>query len=376
MKKIPDIVKKNIDIEHIMHASCKFGYHYAGVRNSHKIFSLLVSADIHHDEVRLKRSVDYLNYYECLDGAICLGDIMAENFAEDDGSWYNDVISSSKKPYLTVIGNHDMGNSDIVSISATRNEAYEKFVKPTEKKMGIESTGKSYFVKDFDKYKVSLLVLSNYDMPDDIIDGEKFSLHRAKRIFSQEQLNWIYQALLNIPTDHTLIIAFHTLPFLSVTEESVFTQKNPEESAPGLTCYGDENIITDLVDAWVKGDVKEIEYKPLDEYKELLPTLKLNADFRARGKGDFACYIGGHTHEDLILHSKKYPEQKAILFPSSSADYWQNYCSDLPRAEGTKSEDCLTVLSLETNKREIRLVRVGSNFTMDMKERTYFVINY
>ena len=376
MKEIPDIVRKNLDIEHIMHASCKYGYHYAGVKNSHKLFSLLISADIHHDSIRLERSVDYLNYYEALDGAICLGDIMAENFNEDDGSWYTGSLLKSEKPYLTVIGNHDMGNGGPRSISATRKEAYEKFILPTDEKMKLNSDGKSYYVKYFDKYKLALIVLCNYDMSDELSDKEHFKVSHSAKIFSQEQIDWLSSTLLNMPKDHTVLIAMHAIPFPVKTVECPFTQQNPEEPASVPTSYGEDNLLCDLIDAYKNGKKIDNEYKPLESYRDILPTLSVKADFTLRGDGLFACYIAGHTHEDFVLKSEKYSDQVALIFPSSSAHTWQNYCSDLPRAEGTKAEDCLTVLSLETEKREIRLVRVGSNFTLDMKERTYTVIDY
>ena len=47
-----------------------------------------------------------------------------------------------------------------------------------------------------------------------------------------------------------------------------------------------------------------------------------------------------------------------------------------PRAEGTKAEDLLTVCSIDIEKQEIRLVRVGSPITMEMTERTDTVLRY
>lgn len=376
MKEIPDIVRKNLDIEHIMHASCKYGYHYAGVKNSHKLFSMLIGADFHGDKKRFKSSVEFLNYYECLDAAINLGDTMAENFNENSGKWYEEIVSESEKPYLSVIGNHDMGNSDLISISATKKTAYEKFIKPCEESLGLSADGKGYYVKYFEKYKVALIVLNNYDFSDETEDGEHYKIHRATKVFSAEQINWLIKVLSEIPTDHTLIVSFHALPFPATPIKTPFTQDELIETASGNTAYKDDNLLCEIINAWISGTKTELSYSPKEKYEGKLPEITVNADFTKRGKGLFACYLMGHIHEDIILKCDKYSDQTVIAHPSSSADTWQNYCSDLPRAEGTKAEDCLTVLSLETEKREIRLVRVGSNFTMDMKERVYFVINY
>ena len=377
MKKvIPKIVKRNLDTEHIMHASCKYGYHYAGVKNSHKLFSMLLGADFHGDEKRLKNSVEFLNYYECLDCALNLGDTFAENFSESDGKWYSEIISEAKKPYLAVIGNHDMGNSDLISISATKKDAYERFIKPCEKSLGFCTEGRAYYVKYFEKYKVALIVLNNYDFSDETEDGEHYKIHRATKVFSKEQITWLINVLSEIPTDHTLILAFHALPFPATPIDTPFTQDELTETASGNTAYKDDDLICEIINAWTSGGKISRSYSPKEKYEGKLSDITVEADFTKRGKGIFACYLMGHIHEDIILKCDKYPDQTVIAHPSSSADTWQNYCSDLARAEGTKAEDCLTVLSLDTQKREIRLVRIGSNFTMEMKERRYFVIYY
>ena len=92
--------------------------------------------------------------------------------------------------------------------------------------------------------------------------------------------------------------------------------------------------------------------------------------------GIFAAYLVGHSHIDWIGTCEKYPEQKLICFPSAANDSWQNFLSDLPRTQGTKAEDCITVLTVDMQKRCIYLVRVGSNITVDMKQRTFTAIQY
>ena len=65
-----------------------------------------------------------------------------------------------------------------------------------------------------------------------------------------------------------------------------------------------------------------------------------------------------------------------IIFPATANDGWQNYCSDLPREKGTKAEDAITVISVDTINRRLKLVRVGSDFTVDMIERKSNVVEY
>jgi hypothetical protein len=107
-----------------------------------------------------------------------------------------------------------------------------------------------------------------------------------------------------------------------------------------------------------------------------LPTLTADCDFTARGAGVFAGYLVGHYHRDIQGKCKKYPYQNIIAFPATANDGWQNYCSDLPREKGTRAEDALTVVGVDTYNRRLKLVRIGSNITMDMTERKYHVVEY
>ena len=102
MKSIPLIVERNKDVEHIMHAACRYGYNTAGRSNVNKQIAILITADIHEDGARLANAVEYLNYYDALDVGLCLGDVQSSNFSENDGTWYTREVLKSKKPFLTV----------------------------------------------------------------------------------------------------------------------------------------------------------------------------------------------------------------------------------------------------------------------------------
>ena len=74
-KTTTNIIEKNRDVEHIMHASCQYGWHAGGEINPHKQFAMLVTTDIHGCDKQFDSAIEYLNYYDALDCGICLGDI-------------------------------------------------------------------------------------------------------------------------------------------------------------------------------------------------------------------------------------------------------------------------------------------------------------
>ena len=373
-KFIPEIVKRNKDVEHMMLASSKYGLHGLGKSNFNKLFSMLVLTDIHYCDSLLDSAIDYLNYYDSLDCGICLGDIHASNFANSDGKWYTSRIMRASKNFYTVLGNHDLGNSADINISATPQMAFEKFILPTAEKIGVSGLDKPYYVKLIDEYKIAIIVLLNYDLPDDLDEDGNFQVSRTYDAYSQAQTDWFIDALNSIPNDYHLIVASHSHSYDTIALECSWTQDNLE-SGVLTNAYGNDNMITDILDAWIHGKSIKKQYAPIIK-TNILPTINVYCDFSTRGKGNFICHLIGHHHIDAISTNAKYPEQKVITLASSANDLWQNRSSDLPRTVGTKSEDLLTVFSVDTNKRQIRLVRIGSNFTINMTDRTSIMIEY
>lgn len=362
-----NIIERNKDIEHIMLASCRYGLHYLGERNRDKLFSMLVTTDLHRCKPQLVSALEYLHYYDALDCGICLGDIQGANHNEQYGSWYVDTVRTAKKPFFTTVGNHDVWRAPGETAPITQKMAVDKYIRPVAKQIRIEDLEKPYYVKTFDKYKVALVVLSYYDAPNDEENAQLVEL------FSQKQISWLLQTLQEIPQGYHLVIAMHDFSYKTQIVSDGWTQPDTYENRKFTENHAERNLLTDIVQAWIEGGSL---HKTYAEQTEGVSIVRVDCDFSSRGKGDFACYLVGHLHKDILAVCDKYPNQHVIYCPSSAYDDWQNKWSDLPRTGGTKSEDCLTVFTIDTNKRKIRLVRVGSNFTVDMKERTYTVIDY
>lgn len=371
-KRVSNIIERNRDVEHIMHASCQYGWHVNGQENLNKLFAALIMTDVHGCGKQFDSAIEYLNYYDALDCAICLGDVQPSNFAEQN-TWYVEGVKKCKKNFLTVLGNHDLGNSTKSEISATQQMAFEKFFQPTLDKIGVGKIDKPYYLRLFEKYKIAVLVLNLYDMPNEKDSKGNYVLHRGYEAFSQEQVDFIVSALNSVPNDYHLLIAMHNFPYEANAVLCDWSQMTGKITGSESNYY-EGDMLPDLVNAWIDGKKLKAEYVPRTE--GFLPVLTIDCDFSARGKGNFAGYLIGHYHMDAVAKSAKYNNQNIIYFPSTAMDTWQNYNCDLARAEGTKAEDLLTVVSVHTEKREIRLVRIGSNFTMNMKERTYYILKY
>ena len=104
------------------------------------------------------------------------------------------------------------------------------------------------------------------------------------------------------------------------------------------------------------------------------PTIRASCDFTTRGTGLFACYVAGHTHADSIVYSNKYPKQKAVVCVTSNLSSMASI--NIPRMLGTKSEDALTALSIDTTHKTINIVRVGAAYTTRLQDKTVCVVPY
>lgn len=366
----PRIVKDNKDIEHILFAACGYGI-YEVFKIKDKNFSMLVTTDIHECKQQTGAAIDYLNYYDAIDCGICLGDVQSSNII-GDGDWYYEAIKHTKKPFMTIIGNHDVGNSKDPAVSGSSKEFFDKFISPTASLSGIEDFNEPHFLKLFDEYKVALIGLDIFGETSPLDQEGKYIVPRGAGNISQNEINWFIDSLSKIPSDYHLIVALHMFFDKDEAIDSPWCQKG-SNLACGNGAYGGNDMIPDIVDAWVNGKALKGEYP--SNY-DCLPTLIVDCDFSSRGEGIFASYIVGHYHRDILSKSKKYSYQKIIAFPATANDRLQNYCSDLPRVPGTRTEDAITVMSLETKKRQIRLVRVGSNMSINMDDRRYLVLDY
>ena len=367
------IFDRNRDIEHIVNAAAGVGrYGFGGTFP--KRLALLVATDIHRCQKQLINAVDYLNGMDALDAGICLGDMQGANFTEYDGSWYFMAVNQAKKPFYTVIGNHDGGNSAKKEISGTKEEVKEKFIHSTRDAMGMPDLDKTYYSVRFADKNVTLIVLDNYMAPEGRNENGDFILSRSAECLDQAEVDWLIATLAEVPQSDHVIIARHGYPDNAEPLESYWTQKDRPINSEGSP-YGACEVVPDIVDAWMRGGRLQKTYAPLPGYPTV-PTLTAEADFTERGEGIFVTYLIGHVHYDVLGRSALYPQQNIICFASSANDDWQNYDSDLPRQRGTKAEDCLTVAAVDTDGRKLHLVRVGSNITSDRVERKFLTVEY
>lgn len=238
--------------------------------NGSRDFQALLLTDTHGENLSVSNAVKLVNGISTLDCLIYLGDLCSSSFSKGQAETFmNTIIKSSKKPWLVVIGNHDVGNSMYLNYSCTHTEAYEIYTRPMIES-GILKTGEyregcPWYYHDFKARKVRVLCLYEYQAPLDIAEnlywsevpynpsypsmvvgrnyvygstpvycnlrGHSFRLKksvytrggqydehytmpyyrvgRADRVIMEDQARWIIETLKSTPANYGVLVATH-----------------------------------------------------------------------------------------------------------------------------------------------------------------------
>jgi len=373
-----NIINRNRESECQLFAMSRYGYNANGRSKVNKRFSMLVSTDLHKSEKQMIAMMDYLNHYNgVFNMGVCLGDMASSNYSESDGKWYTDIVNTSLVPFFTVIGNHDTGNSTETSKSGTNQQVFDKWISPTKSIIGINNLSTTYYRRSFSGtgYNISVFVLNVYDVPDALSDSTHFAVNKGTWAVSQNQVDWFINELSQLPNDEQVIVLYHGFGDANTPLETIWTSRNQSLNG-GYIGYDNPNIIPDIINAWKNGIALSSVYSPISEYSDILPRLSVDADFTNRGAGIFICYAVGHVHYDMLCSVDKYPDQKIVAFNTTAFDDYQSGQSDLPRVEDTKSENCITALTVNPDNRTVNLLRIGSDITFNNIIRKFYSFGY
>ena len=363
-----DVIHRNLDVLPAVKACVGYGMNSGGVQNAKQTWGMLITTDVHAREQVMQNAINYFNKYPFLHVGMCLGDMAASDYAQTDGTWYTGRVNQATKPWYTVLGNHDGGNSTDGSISATVADQFTKWIAPTLETMGMPSLNVPYYAVHNSTYGVSAIFLDCYDVPD-TKSGDDFVVSRGTSAYSQAQIDWFINELNNVPAGNHLLIFQHGYTGANANDSCAWNQT--WNTIIDISSYGE--LIPDIVNAWVTGGTLSDTYTTSVTG---LSSITVSADFTSRGTGIFAGFVVGHYHRDLIGHSTKYSYQKIIALCCTADGNWQGGANDTPRVENEKSQDCFTVLSVNKERKTVNLARVGANWTISMTQRIGYAVSY
>ena len=105
---------------------------------------------------------------------------------------------------------------------------------------------------------------------------------------------------------------------------------------------------------------------------------EVSKNFAAKNQGvQFLCYLGGHTHKDLVIRHKTYTKQVQVTPVCTNTTYWkQSMDCDIRRTVNDGyAKDSTTAISFNTTDRNLALVKLGVDITEDMTRRDFERLN-
>ena len=315
---------------------------FTGVNNPDS-FMLLHFSDIHGTGENLINISKVQKHLEgVLDDTLCTGDIMKSNWSNSFDFW----DASTDGSILTCIGNHDVkasnaGGTGYLTNQESEATLYGRYMENYIADWNVEhSSTNLYYYKDYADKKIRLIVL-NLLYP----TSEKVA----------EQNTWLATALAGAKTaGYGVVIGEHYYPVSGTKISCTFsaeinfpnTMSNPENymyNGNALTTY--QATVQDFID----------------------------------GGGNFVCWLCGHKHADYIEYHPTYPKQTFIgvggaLFTERSQE--TDHTSDMRRIRGTRSQDCMNVLSIDPTGKIIKIIRIGCDRDFLSRHRGVLTLDY
>lgn len=438
-----DVCSRNIKNIPLLQSACRYN-------NGKKDFLMCIIADSHFEEQAVQNAVALTNKIDVIDAIIHCGDITASYFNKTQIlNFYNDY-KHCEKPWLVVIGNHDVGNTMYLQYSATHEEIFQYYIKPMIDggilNNGEYQEGKPYYFHDFTDRKIRVIVPYEYDNPLDVADNEYwdsidydgslpqlvpgktysvgdkvnsggykdnsfvckkevvtinnqydnnytipyYKSGRAARVIRKEQAEWLVNTLKSTPDGYGIIIATHNPAMLNSTNQIGlnFAVNTAHKGVTQGQYAMETDLISEIVNAFTKKTqlslkvvMKSANWNKADaSYMNILGdtgekyAYQIEADFSHIQNCYFACYVGGHSHKDLVFKHNTYESQYGINPVCAKTDSANRAEADIVNTNvDSLNYDALTCISVA--KGRIALSRLGNQMSVNGKHRDIEIIN-
>ena len=438
-----DAYSRNIKNISLLQSACRYN-------NGKKDFLLCIITDSHFEEKAVQNAVALTNKIDVIDAIIHCGDITASYFNKTQILNFYTDYKHCEKPWLVVIGNHDVGNTMYLQYSATHEEIFQYYIEPMIDggilNNGEYQEGKPYYFHDFTDRKIRVIVPYEYDNPLDVADNEYwdsidydgslpqlvpgktysvgdkvnsggykdnsfvckkevvtinnqydnnytipyYKSGRAARVIRKEQAEWLVNTLKSTPDGYGVIIATHNPAMLNSTNQisSNFAVNTAYKGVTQGQYAMETDLISEIVNAFVKKTqlslkvvMKSANWNKADaSYMNILGdtgekyAYQIEADFSHIQNCYFACYVGGHSHKDLVFKHNTYESQYGINPVCAITDSANRAEADIVNTNvDSLNYDALTCISIA--KGRIALSRLGNQLSVNGKHRDIEIIN-
>ncbi len=314
-----------------------------------------------------------------------LGYLVNTEYANGKSYYYHDFTNRSIR--LIVLNEYDE--------PLDFDEQYWKAVQYSDTYSNIAlnhtySVGEKINVPNYTEY--SFECVQGVTTPSVIGDSSKttipsYKIRRGNRVIRQTQAQWFLDTLCSTPANYSVVVMVHA-PFSansSNQKEKKFAQNLDISGSNFIQSCMTTDFIANAVNAFVNGSnysenvVMNGEAAYLNTEGGGTYAYSVQKDFSTKNSGvNFLCYVGGHCHRDLIFKHDTYMQYE-ISPICAVTDFGNNYGNDIKREVASVfgnnfGIDSLTCISFDSDKK-VRLVKIGSNLTIDMYKRDFELID-
>jgi len=322
------------------------------------------TSDVHGDYGRVENFFDFCDNYG-IDIACVTGDIVSYSPSQEI-DWFNDIIANHTTIPAVCVGNHEAFDS-----SMTDSDIYNFMFDDIATIIG-NTTGKTWYYHDISSKKLRVISLNLYQYG----GTERWHTH-----YTSEQLSWFVSTLQSTPTDYGVIVLAHSpqVDLAKSTDYSEFYQDVRLYNATFNDVTGGVPIY-DIVDAFISGSTLSKTYSQTGSPS----TVSVSADFTNLNSGvEFIAHLTGHFHEDSICYTPGTTNRQLMLnITCANAVYGGVYypylaeLQDLGRNNIDSTQDAFNIYVVDRENKTVKVIRIGSNTTYDMKSRKYMEIPY
>lgn len=308
-------------------------------------FSFLHISDTHKSNYGIKKCKELMEDDSDLGFTLMTGDLQLR----DD---MLPTILSTNRPYLTLLGNHDIWDDFDKDQLAARN-SYVYPICGSHVNMGSDTA--SYWYKDIHASGASIRLIA-FDEYEYTNVGEPQTKYRS--VFSEAQIRWFINLLQNTPSSYYLILAYHQPASYNrdTTVRGMFvSEKNPSNYETNAALA---HFIPLILDAYLTKSNLSGTFNCGDAAGT---TMTLDYDFSGCTPCKFLFHIGGHTHWDVCEYLPLYPQQLQLIIDCDKPDKYTY--SDLARNAGDESAYCINKITLDFDSKKTIIERIGAHIT-------------
>ncbi len=364
-KKVTDISKTGLKLHYISSANIE-------ADNLSKMAKIAVErgnyavithgSDMHGDVVRLYNMMSFSDAIHA-DFAAVTGDITS--YADRTGfSAFVNAMLGRKTNVIATTGNHDIGfmpvgaDSDAKKFNQLFSKLYNEYGYQNDKDKG-------YYYKDDAAHKLRVITLDQYEREGGST-AEFWEMH-----MNQAQVDFLINTLNSTPDGYSVVLAYHS----PESKRDKITNKNNNTFYQTDDGGGSDipTVISDIIDAFIGRETIDKSYTTYG--------VTANADFSG-AKATFVAHMTGHWHIDTVAYLPTKHTQLMLNISCMTASKGVQDGNalaenvDLIRSRDGYYQDCFNTYIIDTDKKEVRIIRIGADLLKSGGERKYMTASY